>query len=195
MSVARSLNCDGRYGVGLILAAALLLLPLLGGEALKLAWRYERQAIAAGQWWRFATCHFVHLDAVHALLNAVGLALLWALFARSYRWWQWLLAIGASMAAVGAGFWFLSTGLVWYVGASGVLHGVFACGCIALLRERDRIGLIAALIFAGKLAWEQWQGPLPFERADQVVTVAHLYGAMGGTAMGLVLRGRDQRLY
>jgi hypothetical protein len=54
------------------------------------------------------------------------------------------------MAAVGAGFWFVSTRLVWYVGASGVLHGVFACGCIALLRERDRIGLIAAVIFALK---------------------------------------------
>ncbi len=195
MSVARSLNCDGRYGVGLVLAAALLLLPLAGGEALKLAWRYERTAIAAGQWWRFITCHLVHLDALHALLNAVGLALLWALFARSHAAWQWLAAVAASMAAIGAGFWFLSPQLGWYVGASGVLHGVFACGCVAMLRERDRIGYIAAAIFAAKLAWEQWQGPLPFERADQVVTVAHLYGAVGGAALGLVLRGRAQPLY
>ena len=176
MSIARSLNCDGRYGVGLLLCAALLLLPLLGGEGLKLALRYERAAIAAGQWWRFITGHLVHLDGIHALLNAVGLALLWALFARSYALWQWVVALAASMLAIDAGFWFISTQLVWYVGASGVLHGVFACGCIALLRERDRIGLIAAVIFAGKLAYEQWHGPLPFERADQVVTVAHLYG-------------------
>jgi rhomboid family GlyGly-CTERM serine protease len=195
MSVARSLNCDGKHGLGLVLAATLLLLPQLGGEALKLAWRYERGAIAAGQWWRFATCHLVHLDAIHALLNAVGLALLWSLFARSHAWWQWLLAIGASMAAIGAGFWFISTQLVWYVGASGVLHGVFACGCIALIRQRDRIGVIAAVIFTGKLAWEQWRGPLPFESADLVVTVAHLYGAIGGAAMGLVLRGRGQPVY
>jgi rhomboid family GlyGly-CTERM serine protease len=195
MSVARSLNCDGKHGVGLVLAAALLLLPLLGGEALKLAWRYERGAIAAGQWWRFLTCHLVHLDAIHALLNAVGLALLWSLFARSHAWWQWLLAIGASMAAIGVGFWFVSTQLVWYVGASGVLHGVFACGCIALIRQRDRIGVIAAVIFAAKLAYEQWHGPLPFESADLVVTVAHLYGAIGGAAMGLMLRGRGQPVY
>jgi rhomboid family GlyGly-CTERM serine protease len=194
MSVSRSLNCDGIYGAGLFLAAALLLLPLLGGEALKLAWRYEREAVAAGQWWRFATCHFVHLDAMHALLNAVGLALLWSLFARSYAGWQWLVAIVASMTAIGAGFWFISTQLQWYVGASGALHGVFACGCIAMLRQRDRIGFIAAVMFAGKLVYEQWQGPLPFERADQVVTVAHLYGAIGGAAMGLVLRGRAQQL-
>jgi rhomboid family GlyGly-CTERM serine protease len=194
MSVSRSLNCDGRYGAGLTLAAALLLLPLLGGEALRLDWRYEREAVAAGQWWRFVTCHLVHLDAMHALLNAVGLALLWSLFARSYAAWQWLAAIVASMIAIGAGFWFISTQLGWYVGASGALHGVFACGCIAMLRQRDRIGVIAAVIFTGKLVYEQWQGPLPFEPADQVVTVAHLYGAIGGAAMGLVLRGRAQPL-
>jgi rhomboid family GlyGly-CTERM serine protease len=195
MSVARSLNCDGRHGVGLVVAAALLLLPLAGGEALKLAWRYERAAVAAGQWWRCFTCHFVHLDAHHALLNTVGLALLWSLFARSYAWWQWLLAIMASMIAIDTGFWFISTQLAWYVGASGVLHGVFACGCIAMLRQRDRIGVLAGVIFAGKLVYEQWHGPLPFERADQVVTVAHLYGAIGGAAMGLVLRGRSQPVY
>jgi rhomboid family GlyGly-CTERM serine protease len=195
MSVSRSLNCDGSHGVGLVVAAALLLLPLAGGEALKLAWRYEREAVAAGQWWRFVTGHFVHLDTNHALLNAVGLALLWSLFARSYAWWQWLLAIAASMIAIDAGFWFISTGLDWYVGASGLLHGVFACGCIAMLRQRDRIGLIAGAIFAGKLVYEQLHGPLPFERADQVVTVAHLYGAVGGAAMGLVLRGRRQPVY
>src|SRR5690606_26329420 len=121
--------------------------------------------------------------------------LLWSLFARSYTVRQWLLAVAASMAVIGAGFWFISTQLQWYVGASGVLHGVFACGCIAMLRERDRIGYIASVIFAGKLAYEQWRGPLPFESADLVVTVAHLYGAIGGAAMGLVLRGRRQPLY
>jgi rhomboid family GlyGly-CTERM serine protease len=195
MSVARSLNCDGRYGAALAVATALLLLPLLGGDELKLVWRYERTGIANGQWWRFLTAHLVHLDALHALLNAVGLSLLWMLFARSYRLWQWLLAIGASLIAMGIGFWFFSTELAWYVGASGLLHGVFACGCLAMLRQGDRIGLIAAVIFVGKLAYEHWLGPLPFERADQVVTVAHLYGAIGGAALGLLLGKRAQELY
>ena len=45
------------------------------------------------------------------------------------------------------------------------------------------------------LAWEHWHGPLPFERADRVVTVAHLYGAAGGVLSGLLLRPRTQGLY
>jgi len=188
MSVLRSLNSDGVYGLWLAVAAAVLLLPLLGGDALREAWRYERHAVGAGQWWRLLTCHLVHLDAVHALLNTVGLALLWALFAREYRLQQWLLALGASVLAIAIGFWFFSPSLQWYVGASALLHGVFACGCAALIRQRDRIGAIAGALFIAKLAWEQWHGPLPFERADQVVTISHLYGAIGGAIAGLLLR-------
>jgi rhomboid family GlyGly-CTERM serine protease len=195
MSIARSLNGDGWYGVGLALAVAVLLLPLLGGEPLREAWRYQRDAVAAGQWWRLVTCHLVHLDAVHALLNALGLALLWSLFARSYRLGSWFVAMAICVLAIGCGFWFLSTQLRWYVGASGLLHGVFACGCVAMIRARDRIGFIAGAIFAAKLGWEQWHGPLPFERADLVVTVAHLYGAIGGAVAGLLLRPRAQGLY
>jgi rhomboid family GlyGly-CTERM serine protease len=190
MTVARSLNCDAAYGTGLAIVAALLLLPLLGGRWLREAWRYERTAVAAGQWWRLITCHLVHLDAVHALLNTVGLALLWALFAREYRLGQWLLAIVASMASIAVGFWFFSTQLQWYVGASALLHGVFACGCAALIRKRDRVGVIAGGLFVAKLAFEQWHGPLPFERADQVVTISHLYGAIGGALAGVLLRPR-----
>lgn len=190
MTVARSLNSDGAYGMGLAIAAALLLLPLLGGAGLRAAWRYERAAVAAGQWWRLITCHLVHLDAVHALLNTVGLALLWALFAREYRLGQWLLAMAASMLSIAVGFWFFSTQLQWYVGASALLHGVFACGCAALIRKGDRVGVIAGVLFVAKLVFEQWHGPLPFERADQVVTISHLYGAIGGAVAGAFLRPR-----
>ncbi len=134
MKVLRSLNGDGRHGVALLLAVGLLLLPLLGGQALRLAWRYQRDAVAAGEYWRLLTGHIVHLDATHALLNALGLVLLWGLFARAWSPLQWLFAVLVSLLAIDAGFWFLAPQLQWYVGASGLLHGIFACGCIALLR-------------------------------------------------------------
>jgi rhomboid family GlyGly-CTERM serine protease len=173
---------------------AVLLAPLAGGEPLTLLWRYERQAVAAGQWWRLLTAHFVHMDAGHALLNCAGLALLWALFARSYSLTQWLWTMAIALLTIDAGFWFVSTGLAWYVGASALLHGVFACGCIALMRQRDPIGYLAAAVFIAKLAWEQLHGPLPFETEHPVVTVSHAYGALGGAVAGLLLRARTERL-
>jgi rhomboid family GlyGly-CTERM serine protease len=135
------------------------------------------------------------MDAGHALLNCVGLALLWALFARTYRLQQWLWVIGITVTTIDLGFWFVSTGLQWYVGASAVLHGVFACGCVALVRQRDALGYVAAAVFAAKLLWEQLHGPLPFETEHPVVTVSHAYGAVGGVLAGLLLRGRSDRLY
>jgi rhomboid family GlyGly-CTERM serine protease len=189
-SFARSLNCDGRYGLALLGAVAVLLLPLTGGEALRQQWRYERSGIASGEWWRFVTAHVVHLDASHAVLNAAGLVLLWCLFARACRPGQWLIAIAIITLIMAAGFWFLSPRLQWYVGASGVLHGIFAMGCIGLLRGRDVVALVAACVFAAKLVWEQWHGPLPMDVHGPVVTQAHLYGAAGGVLSALLLRPR-----
>ncbi|MGC4027822.1 MAG: rhombosortase [Steroidobacteraceae bacterium] len=186
----RSLNCDGRYGLWLVAALALLLLPLTGGDAWRDAWQYQRSQIASGQWWRLATAHLVHLDARHALVNAAGLALLWALFARSYSARQWCLVLAAIATGIGAGLWWLQPQLQWYVGASGVLHGIFAAGCVALIRTQPTAGWVAAAVFAAKLLWEQWQGPLPFSGTAQVITAAHLYGAVGGALAGLLLARR-----
>jgi rhomboid family GlyGly-CTERM serine protease len=192
--IAHSLNCDGRYGLALVLCVLLLLVPLAGGNTLRLLWRYEREAVAAGQWWRLATAHLVHMDAGHALLNCTGLALLWALFARSYRPAQWLLAVILAVLVIDLGFWFISTGLRWYVGASALLHGVFACGCVAMIRQRDRLGYVAGACVLAKLVWEQVHGPLPLETRHPVVTVSHAYGAAGGALAGLLLAAR-RRLY
>jgi rhomboid family GlyGly-CTERM serine protease len=192
--ISSSLNCDGRYALALLLCLAVLLAPLAGGEPLTLQWRYERAAIAEGQWWRLATAHFVHMDARHALLNCAGLVLLWALFARSWRPGQWLVALSFTILTIDLGFWFISTGLTWYVGASALLHGAFACGCMALIFQRDRLGLIAVVILVAKLVWEQMHGPLPLETRHPVVTVSHAYGAMGGALAGLLLKLRSERL-
>ena len=192
--VLRSLNCDGSHGVALAIAIALLLLPLAGGAELAGLLRYTRANLAEGQWWRLLGAHVVHLDTRHAMLNAAGMALLWALFARSFRPWQWLVAILLIVAAVDAGLWFLSPRISWYVGASALLHGVFACGAVAMIRGGERLGWVVAAVFVAKLAWEQWQGPLPLS-AGPVVTASHLYGAAGGLLAGLLLRPRRERLY
>src|SRR4051812_11228217 len=89
-TLLRSLNCDGRRGVALLIVLALVWLALAGGAPWSAALRYERGALAAGQWWRLVSAHWVHLGVRHLLLDSAGLVLLWALYARELRAWQWL---------------------------------------------------------------------------------------------------------
>src|ERR1700759_82553 len=80
-----SLNCDGKRGLTLLVLCSLFILPVFTGEAGREALRYDRTGLAAGQWWRLISAHLVHLDLDHAVLNSLGLVLMWALFARDYR--------------------------------------------------------------------------------------------------------------
>jgi rhomboid family GlyGly-CTERM serine protease len=188
-SLLTSLNGDGCWGLALLASLAALLLLQLGGAVSVVKLRYDRGALAAGQWWRLATAHLVHLDLRHALLNGGGLALMWALFARDYRGRQWTLILAAAAVAIDLGLWFRDTDVLWYVGASGVLHGVMAAGTLAALRRGERDGFILAAFIIGKLAYEQSGGVLPFaDSALRVVVNAHLYGAVGGLAAALWMK-------
>jgi rhomboid family GlyGly-CTERM serine protease len=186
--VLQSLNCDGRLGLALLGACAVLLLPALSGEAGRALLRYDRGGLAAGQWWRLLTTHVVHLDIRHALLNSLGLALMWALFARNYSPRQWVPIVLGAMAAIDAGLWLCDSTVLWYVGSSGALHGVMAAGALAQMRRGERSGWVLAGLLAGKLAYEHWLGALPFSGSDTVVVSAHLYGVIGGAAVAAFLR-------
>jgi rhomboid family GlyGly-CTERM serine protease len=185
--VLKSLNCDGAAGLALLAACAALLFLALTGEPGRLLLRYDRAALAAGQAWRLLTAHLVHLDLRHALLNGCGLALMWALFARDYPARQWLLVVLGAMVAIGAGLWLCDSTVQWYVGSSGVLHGVMAAGAFAHLRRREPDGWVLAGFLAAKLVWEQWVGPLPLA-GGVVVVDAHLYGVIGGAAVAAFLK-------
>jgi rhomboid family GlyGly-CTERM serine protease len=182
-----SLNCDGPYGLALLLVCLALLVLALTGEGGRLALRYERAALAAGQFWRLASAHLVHLGLRHALVNVLGLALLWMLFARDYSPRQWLLIVLAAVLAIDAGLWLLDSTVRWYVGSSGVLHGILAAGALAWVRRGQKEGWLLVLLLAGKLAYEHWAGPLPFSGDIAVVTSAHLFGVVGGALAALVV--------
>jgi rhomboid family GlyGly-CTERM serine protease len=186
--VLQSLNCDGRLGLALLAACALLLLPTLAGGAGRRLLRYDRVALAAGEWWRLLTAHVVHLDTRHALLNCLGLVLMWALFARDYSPRQWVPIVLGATAAIDAGLWLCDSTLLWYVGSSGALHGVMAAGALAQVRRGERAGWVLAGLLAVKLAYEAWFGALPLSGSDPVVVSAHLYGVVGGGAVAAFLR-------
>jgi rhomboid family GlyGly-CTERM serine protease len=192
--VLKSLNFDRAHGIALLCACGLLVLPEFFGEPARQALSFDRPEIASGQWWRLLTGHFVHLDLEHAVLNSLGLVLMWALFARDYSPWRWAAIYWTSALAVSVGLWFGNPELQWYVGASGVLHGVMTAGTIAHLRRRDLDGWILAIFIIAKLSYEQASGALPFAGSPDTIVDAHLYGAIGGLVIAVFLKSRRQPL-
>jgi rhomboid family GlyGly-CTERM serine protease len=192
--LSRSLNCDPPYRWALLVVCALLVLLTLTGDAGRVLLRYDRAALASGELWRLVTAHLVHLDLRHAVLNCLGLLLMWVLFARDYPPRQWLLIVLGSIAAIDAGLALWDSTLRWYVGSSGALHGVMAAGILARLRRRERDGWLLAAFLVGKLVWEQGVGALPLSGSDPVVVDAHLFGAAGGLAAAAFLKGARKPL-
>jgi rhomboid family GlyGly-CTERM serine protease len=186
--LTKSLNCDGWRGPLLLSACAILLLIQAGGAAAESALRYDRDGLHAGQWWRLLTGHVIHLGYEHAVLDIAGLVLMWALFARDYSPRHWLFIIGVSAIGIDAGLWLLSSTTQWYVGSSGVLHGVLAAGACAHLWRREPDGWILALFLVGKLVYEQTLGALPLTAGGAVIVDAHLYGAVAGALAAVLLR-------
>src|SRR6185437_9867985 len=184
----RSANCDAGYGVALLVLVALILGLTLTGQSGRLALRYERDGLVAHQWWRLLSAHLVHLSVWHALLNVLALVLLWLLFARAYppRRWLWIVALSVTM--IDAGLWFLRPSVMWYLGASGVLHGVLAAGACGMYRRGEEMGALLLLVLVVKLLYEQQAGSSLFLHALPLVTDAHVFGALGGLIGAFVPR-------
>ena len=173
---------------GIVVLIALVL--MLAGDSGREWLRFERAGIASGEAWRLLTGHFVHLGISHTILNLAGLVLVWLLVGKAYNWRQWLWIMAGSMAAIDLGLWFDAPVLEWYVGLSGLLHGMLAAGALAGLADRSAEALILAVVVAGKVAYEQLAGPLPGSEATSggaVIVDAHLYGAIGGAVVAVVL--------
>jgi rhomboid family GlyGly-CTERM serine protease len=178
------------------LLALLCLAVALGGPGMQELLRYQRDAIVGGEVWRLVTAHLTHLGWSHLWLNLAGLVLIWLLVGRAFGAAGWLVVFLISALGASAGLWFLQPELHWYVGLSGVLHGLLVAGALASWGSYKDAPILLGLV-AAKLAWEQWMGPMPGSAAaagGPVVVAAHLYGAVSGAVgfgmLRLVRRGR-----
>jgi rhomboid family GlyGly-CTERM serine protease len=155
------------------------------------ALRYERSAIQGGEVWRLLTGNLVHLGWEHLLLNLTGLLLIWLLFGRLLSTGQWLIVTVISCLAVGLGLLVFDPELDWYVGLSGMLHGLFVTGLVINLRQGYRLEWLLLLALVTKLVWEQFHGAMPGSAeiaGGAVIVEAHLYGAVSGIATGLLFK-------
>ena len=176
---------DGVKGLAipLVVAAACLLVLALPDEGRGLL-GYDRNAVAAGEWWRLVTAHTAHLSVLHGLMNVAALVMIAWLFRRDFGPAGWSGGFAVPALVIGLGLFVGWPDVGWYVGLSGVLHGLIAAGALAWIQQGDRIAGGALLaVLAGKLAYEGVFGPVPGSEAaagGSVLVESHLLGAAGG---------------
>lgn len=182
-------NCKA-YGLAFFVAFACVLFQSLEWvDALRL----DRNIYPENGWWRLLSANFVHLGWQHLGMNLAGLAAIALLVWRYFNNWEWGVIILASCLFVGIGVILWNDEIRWYVGLSGALHGILMAGIFRELTVLRGAGSALLLLTVGKLAWEQFYGPLPGSETTaggRVLVDAHLYGAVGGgvAAVFLLLR-------
>jgi len=147
--------------------------------------QFDRVLIDQGDYWLLLTGHLVHLNWTHWALNMAGLVIVAVFFSLYGNILDWLFVLMFSAAVIGLGLYWFHPELVWYVGLSGVLHGLFIYGAIREIRYYPLSGYVLVLLLAGKLFWEYMNGALPGSEqmtGGRVLVEAHLYGAMAGLA-------------
>ena len=173
--------------IGTVVAASMVVMAALQAlpEPLQATIRYDRDAVAAGQWWRLVSGHFIHLGWSHLALNLAGLGLGTWLFGADRSPRQWLLATLVSAVACGLGLYWFAPSVRWCVGLSGVLHGLMVVGFGGWFLAGERWALVLLAVVLGKMTWEQLGGDMPWAAAmagGKVITAAHVWGAVGGAA-------------
>jgi rhomboid family GlyGly-CTERM serine protease len=156
-------------------------------QALPFNWQawiiYERVLVSEGQVWRLLTSNFIHLGWGHLIMNACGLLAMAWLFAEERDTSQWGIDLMICSLTTGVGLYLLNPEVLWCVGLSGALHGLFVIGAVSWVVGGIGMGKWLLVGICGKLAWEQTMGEMPFSGGivgGSVVTDAHLWGAIGG---------------
>jgi rhomboid family GlyGly-CTERM serine protease len=167
-----------------------------GSAVADLGWRAGG---GTGASWRLLTAHFVHLGAAHLAANIFAATLIgWSCDQLGVSARLPAAAL-ASLAGVGLGLEFGPWAITWYVGLSGLLHGLFAWLCLSLAlsppaeRSPGMRKLAAALYLGGLLkVVVALATPLgaPGWLGIPQATPAHLYGYLGGTLWAFLRRER-----
>lgn len=177
------------YRIPAAITLLVLLLALMGETAATLL-RYEYLFWQQNEVWRVFTAHFIHLDWFHLLLNLAGLWIIWWLVGLTLEEYKWLILILLLSITITLGLKLWSPAIEWYVGLSGVLHGMLITGLIMGMEKALSINSILLVLLAVKIILEQMELTLSLVNlgSSQVVVDAHLYGAVVGLLFGIMLQ-------
>ena len=168
--------------------SVLCLLLTVAGPQLSQFLRYDRAAVAAGEWWRLFSGNLVHLGYWHLLLNVLSLVLLVLLCPERLspaEWLRRLLLIGTGMSLC---LYFFAPAVRTYVGLSGLVYGLFALGLGRQALRRDEIAIACLVFLAARVSWELVMGAPASETeliGGGVVAESHLYGICSALAYAL----------
>ncbi len=144
---------------------------------------YYHTGITQFDLWRLISATFCHTNFNHLAMNIAGLIITLFLFIDTFKNIKiWPLILFNSLF-IGIALFFFEPEVIWYVGLSGVLHGVFSYGVVADISNNDRWGYLLGGGFLVKIIYEQvygaQQSTIDLIGAPVLVN-AHLYGALAG---------------
>lgn len=179
--------------IGLISVFAFLFEPAASEHfALRSTWWSQ------AHYYQIITGHFLHTNFIHLFFNLFGLVLLWGLHGDDYDAIFYLAKFLTVSLVVSICITLFSTDIVWYVGLSGAIHGVFAWGCIRDIENKLLSGWLLLIGLFLKVGNEQIYGAgslMPELIGASVATDSHLYGAIAGIILGIfsLLKRRIQQ--
>jgi len=134
------------------------------------------------------------------MTNLLGLALVWGLFGHQLPTKRWIHVILFNALGTSLLLLVVDSHLHWYVGLSGILHGMFMIGCLYDLRSGRWDSKLLLALLVGKLVWEQLRDTSSESASfieqiigGYVVVDAHLFGALMGLVTFLVFRRLENR--
>ncbi|MCW8994351.1 MAG: rhombosortase [Psychromonas sp.] len=144
---------------------------------------YYHTGIAQFELWRLITATFCHSNFNHLLMNLFGLVITLALFIDTFKLIKIFPIVIFNSIFISCTLFFFEPQVIWYVGLSGVLHGLFSYGVCADIANKDRWGYLLGSGFIIKIIYEQIYGAaqstIDLINAPVLVN-AHLYGALAG---------------
>lgn len=188
--------------VAALLPGFAVVLWVLGDSATAML-AFDRDSILDGQWWRLLTGHWVHLNGTHLALNVGAFLVIFLIFWRDLTPLNWLfaslfIATGSSLSLL-----IVHPQIDWYMGLSGLLHGLPVFAALAPKQRYPHTGLIVLALITAKLVIEHvFSSGLYFDDVigGPVLTIAHVHGALWGTLLAFAIRAynlhqsKNQRL-
>ncbi|MFT7053409.1 MAG: rhomboid family GlyGly-CTERM serine protease [Psychromonas sp.] len=144
---------------------------------------YYHNGIAEGEIWRLITATFCHTNFNHLVMNIAGLIITLALFADLFKTINIFPIIIFCSLFIGLCLFFFDPKVIWYVGFSGVLHGLFSYGVATDITKKSLWGYLLGAGLIIKIIDEQIFGAAQSTVnliSAEVLVNAHLYGAIAG---------------